>query len=116
MTHLWVPPGTVAEQPKIIGNQKTLDGQYVQGWKFTLTNPRNNRTQTVYIPADTATSDWELEQALGEAYENFIRDTDGLPAKVAFTPERRREIGRALRQVREARAKRAESTNGKIYY
>ena len=113
---MWTPPGAAQLPPVLIGQgQKTLDGKWIFNRMFTFTNPRNNRTQEVCI-LDNELSDDALATLVGEAWENFLMDTDDLPAKPVFTVARRQEIGRAIRDVREQAAKRRESSNQQIYY
>ena len=114
---IWVPEGSTQHAPEILGQFGRPEGsKWVQGWRFTFTNPKNNRTQLVVIPAAEDESTEAIEQMVGEAWENFIRDTDLLPPLAVHTVQRRKEIGRAIREVREYRAKRKASTNGQIYY
>ena len=113
---MWTPPGAAQLPPVLIGQgQKTLDGKWIFNRMFTFTNPRNNRTQEVCI-LDNELSDDALATLVGEAWENFLRDTDDLPAKPVFSVARRQEIGRAIRDVREQAEKRRESSNQKLYY
>ena len=113
---MWTPKGSAQLPPALIGDGvKTLDGKWIFNRMFTFTNPRNNRTQDVCI-LDNEMSDDMLASSIGIAWENFLRDTDDLPAKPVFTVARRQEIGRAIREVREHRQKRQESSNGRIYY
>ena len=113
---MWTPPGAAQLPPVLIGQgQKTLDGKWIFNRMFTFTNPRNNRTQDVCI-LDNEMSDDMLATVIGEAWENFLRDTDHLPAKPVFSVARRQEIGRAIREVRENAVKRRESSNQKLYY
>ena len=113
---MWTPPGAAQLPPVLIGQgQKTLDGKWIFNRMFTFTNPRNNRTQDVCI-LDNEMSDDMLATVIGEAWENFLRDTDHLPAKPVFSVARRQEIGRAIREVREHAVKRRESSNQKLYY
>ena len=113
---IWTPPGAVQLPPVLIGQgHKTLDGKWIFNRKIVFTNPRNNRTQDCCI-LDNEMSDDALASSVGIAYENFIRDTDDLPAKPVFSVKRRQEIGRAIREIREHKAKRLESSNGQIYY
>lgn len=115
---LYVPEGTQAREgePVLLGEGvQTLDGKWISHRTWRLTNPRNGRTQMVYL-LDNQMSDDQVAAAYGQAKENFIRDTEGLPALVVHTPERRKEIGAAIRELREWRARMRESTNGKIHY
>ena len=113
---MWAPPGAAQLDPVLIGEGvKTLEGKWIFNRMFTFTNPRNNRTQPVCV-LDNEMSDDQLAAHLGIAWENFLRDTNDLPAKPVFSVARRQEIGRAIRDVREHRQKRNESSNQKIYY
>ena len=113
---IWVPPASKSDPPILIGKgHKTLEGKWIFSRKITLRNPKNNRTQELCI-LDDELSDDALGQLIGEAYENFLRDTNDLTERKPPTREERLQVGSALRELRAHSVKRNESTNGKIYY
>ena len=114
--NLWIPEGAYQDAPVLIGNgHKTLEGKWIFSRKITLRNPTNNRTQELCILDDELSGE-ALEQMVGEAYDNFLRDTNDRPAKRPPTREQRLEVGEALRNIRANSVKRKESSNNRIYY
>ena len=115
---LYVPEGTVPNEgePVLLGEgSKTLGGSYISTRTWRFTNTTNGRTQLCCV-LDDEMSDDAIEQAKGEAKENFLRDTNGLPRLITPTVERRKEIGRAIKDYREFKKLMAESTNSKVFY
>lgn len=115
---LYVPEGTVPNEgePILLGEgTRTREGSWVSTRTWRFTNKTNGRTQVCCL-ADDQMSDDAIETAKGEAKENFLRDTTGLPRLVPPSREQRLEVGATIRQIRAHNAKRAESTNGKLFY
>jgi len=116
VSEVWIPEGAYQDPPVLIGKgRKTLEGKWIFTRKITLRNPKNNRTQELCILDDELSGD-ALAQMVGEAYDNFLRDTSDLPTRRIPTREQRLEVGAALRNVRANAVKREESSNGKLYY
>jgi len=115
---LYVPEGTIANEgePALLGEgSKTREGSYISTRTWRFTNKTNGRTQLCCV-VDDEMSDDAIEQAKGEAKDNFLRDTEGLPRLVPPSAEKRREVGAAIREVRSYRERRNESSAGKIYF
>lgn len=117
---LYVPERIKNEgEPVLLGGkekaQRTLDGKWISHRTWKLTNPKNGRTQVICL-LDDEMSDDEVATAYGEAKERFLEETNGLPRLVPHTPERRKAIGAAIREHREAKARMRESSNGRLFY
>jgi hypothetical protein len=65
---------------------------------------------------DEHSSNAEVEDQLGYAAENYIRDARQKYNKRPATREEMKEAGKALEEFRVHRNRRAESTNNKLYY
>jgi len=116
MSELWIPEGAYQDPPVLIGKgHKTLEGKWIFQRKITLRNPTNNRTQELCILDDELSGE-ALEQMVGEAYENFLADTNHRSAQRPPTREQRLQVGGALREIRAHALKREESSAGKIYF
>ena len=66
--------------------------------------------------ADSDTSQAEVEDMMGHATDNFVKEVREKYNKRPATSEERKQIGKALNDFLKYRTKRRESTSGKIYY
>lgn len=118
---LYVPQSAMPNEgePVLLGGatkaQRTTEGRWISHRTWRLTNPTNGRTQVVCL-LDNEMSDDEVATAYGEAKENFLKQTQGLPRLVPPTPEQRRDVGAVLRDIRERRQRRQESTSGRLLF
>ena len=72
--------------------------------------------QIIYVIADEASSKAEVEDQMHYAAENYIRDAKQKYNKRPATPTEMKEAGKALRDFKVHRSRRAASTNNKLYY
>ena len=115
---LYVPDGAVKNEgePVLIGQgTRTTSGKYISSRTWRFTNRSNGRTQVCCL-MDDEMSDDAIAQAKGEARDNFLRETNGLPKLVTPTSQQSRDVGSIIRQIRANALKRTESTNGKLFY
>ena len=114
----YVPEGIVPKEgePVLLGKgTKTLEGTYVSTRTWRFTNQTNGRTQLCCV-IDDEMSDDAIATAKGEAKDNFLRDTNGLPRLVPPSRQERLDVGAVLRDIRAKRKRRNESSSGKIYF
>ena len=72
--------------------------------------------QIIRVLADSDTSQAEVEDMMGHATDNFVKEVREKYNKHPATSEERKQIGKALNDFLKYRTKRRESTSGKIYY
>ena len=72
--------------------------------------------QIIRVLADSDTSQAEVEDMMGHATDNFVKEVREKYNKRPATSEERKQIGKALNDFLKYRTKRRESTSGKIYY
>ena len=72
--------------------------------------------QIIRVLADSDTSQAEVEDMMGHATDNFVKEVREKYNKRPATSEERKQIGKALNEFLKYRTKRRGSTTGKIYY
>ena len=115
---LYVPETAMPNEgePVLVGKgTRTLEGTFISTRTWRFTNRTNGRTQTCCV-VDDEMSDDAIAQAKGEAKDNFLRDTNGLPRLVPPSRQQRLDVGGVLRDIRARRKRRAESSSGKINF
>jgi hypothetical protein len=84
---------------------------------FHFVDKVSGRKMKATVTARALDSQQEIEDKAAEAYENWLTDIrTGPDRKRAPTKAERFEVGKALREFRNYRIKRNESTNSKLYY
>lgn len=115
---LWVPNEVEKLTPSVGG--KSLAGGVVVINTFKIHSVKYGKTCVVRIPADHTMSPAEIEDLLATAKEEcLIRWEEQRQQKIGqHTPSReeRLDVGHVLRNIRANAAKRAESSNERIYY
>jgi len=116
MSALWTPAGAtykgVAPVGSNIGNGVASHELRVQAKdRFGKTHK-----QIIRVLADSDTSQAEVEDMMGHATDNFVKEVREKYNKRPATSEERKQIGKALNDFLKYRTKRRESTSGKIYY
>ena len=115
---LWTPQGAVQLGAAPLGyNKETGDviTRHTILVKATDAFGKIHQERIVVI-ADKDTSDAHVEDMMGQSVENFRNKVREKYSKPAPTVQQKKEIGQIIKQIREHRAKRKESTTGKIYF
>ena len=116
MSTLWTPTGAtyngVAPAGSNIGNKVVSHELRVEAKdRFGKVHK-----QIIRVLADSDTSQAEVEDMMGHATDNFVKEVREKYNKRPATNEERKQIGKALNEFLKYRTKRRESTSGKIYY
>ena len=116
MSDLWTPAGAtytgVAPVESNIGNRVVSHELKVEAKdRFGKTHK-----QIIRVLADSDTSQAEVEDMMGHATENFVKEVREKYDKRPATNEERKQIGKALNDFLKHRTKRRESTTGKLYF
>ena len=106
---LWVPEGSAVETPYVAGPD-TETGRGVVVHRFRFHDSRTGRGQVCHVPAHPDAAPSEIEDMAAQA---FVR---GLGPLQRHTPQRRKEIGAAVREFREYAARRRQSAANRIYF
>ena len=72
--------------------------------------------QLIRVLADGDTSQAEVEDMMGHATENFIKEVREKYNKRPATQDERKQAGKALNEFLQHRTKRRESTAGRLYF
>ena len=116
MSTLWTPTGAtykgIAPVGSNIGNRVVSHELRVEAKdRFGKVHK-----QIIRVLADSDTSQAEVEDMMGHATDNFVKEVREKYNKRPATSEERKQIGKALNDFLKYRTKRRESTSGKIYY
>ena len=115
---LWLPKGGRYIRTTPLGKNKETGGTIVSNEmeiRYTDKHGKVHKHQ-ICVLSDEFSSKAEIEDQLGYAAENFIRDAQQKYNKRPPTPEEKKEIGKALEEFRVHARRRVQSTNGKIHY
>ena len=115
---LWTPSGAVHFGAALVGRNVETGGPIVTH-TFMLKGKDKfgvEHKERVKILADDNVSQAQVEEMMGNAAESFMEKLRTKYDKRPPTPEERKEIGHALEDFRRQAARRAQSTNRKIYY
>ena len=115
---LWLPEGGRYIRTVPLGRNKETGGTIASSEMevhFTDTFGKLHK-QLICVLSDEFTSQAEIEDQMGFAAENYIRDAKQKYNKRPATPAEMKEAGKALEDFRVHRSRRAESTNNKLYY
>ena len=117
-TDIWTPSGTIPLGVTPVGRNAETGGTIVA---HTIVLKATDKfgvvhKQRVKILADNTTSANHVEEMMGNAAESFAEEVRTKYTKRPPTAEERKEIGRALNELRTYAKKRIKSTNHKIYY
>jgi len=118
MQELWLPEGGRYINSTPLGRNRETGGTIVSNQmevRFTDQFGKLHK-QLILVLSDEFTSQAEVEDQMGYAAENYIRDAKQKYNKRPATPEEMKEAGKALEDFRVHRNRRAESTNNKLYY
>jgi len=115
---LWTPTGAIYDGVSPVGGD-TLPGKAVVSHELRVeAKDRFGKVhkQIIRVLANADTSQSEIEDMMGHAAENFVRDVNEKYNKRPATDDERKQIGRALNEFLSHRTKRRASSSGKIYF
>ena len=112
-TELWTPQGVTDYSVAPMG--RTESGE-VTSHTFQVEDPITGRRHKFCVLTDETTSQAHLEDMVSSAVDRWLTEVRAKDHKPAPTPGQRKEIGKILNNIREHRIKRAESSNGNLYY
>ena len=115
---LWTPSGADHFGAAPVGRNAETGGEIVTH-RFMLKAKDKfgkEHKMRVQILADDTTSKAHLEEMMGNCAEKFMEEVRTKHDKRPPTPSEKKDIGKALDQLRIQALKRRQSTNGKVYY
>ena len=118
MYDLWTPPGTAYQGAAPVGyNTETGDAIVAHTIMLKATDKfGKEHKMRVQVLADKDTSQAEVEDMMGNAAERFVQEVRDKYNKRPPTSEERKEIGKALNDLRQYAQRRIASTSRKIYF
>ena len=118
VTDLWTPAGTVPLGAAPVGHNSETGSTIVAHTIMLKAKDRfgKEHKMRVQILADKDTSQSEIEEMMGNAAERFVQEVGEKYNKRPPTAEERKEIGKALNELRQYANRRIASTSKKIYF
>jgi len=118
VTDLWTPAGTVPLGTAPVGHNAETGSPIVAHTVVLKAKDRfgKEHKMRVQILADKDTSQSEIEEMMGNAAERFVQEVGEKYNKRPPTAEERKEIGKALNELRQYANRRIASTSKKIYF
>ena len=117
-TDLWTPAGT-AYNGVIPAGRNAETGKGIVSHELRVeAKARFGRVhkQVIRVLAAPETSQSEIEDMMGHATENFIRDVREKYNKRPATSDERKQIGRSLNEFLKYRTKRRQSSSNKVHF
>ena len=116
LNDLWIPSGATYEGVAPVGSN--IGNRIVSHELRVEAKDRFGKVhkQIIRVLADSDTSQAEVEDMMGHATDNFVKEVREKYNKRPATSEERKQIGKALNEFLNYRMRRRESTTGKIYY
>ena len=116
MSDLWIPAGAAYTGAAPVGSN--TESRIVSHELKVEAKDRFGKVhkQIIRVLADSDTSQAEVEDMMGHATENFVKEVREKYDKRPATNEERKQIGKALNDFLKYRTKRRESTTGKLYF
>jgi len=117
-TDLWVPPGTAPVGVAPVGHNAETGSPIVAHTIMLKATDKfgKEHKMRVRVLADKDTSQAEVEDMMGNAAERFVQEVRDKYDKRPPTEEERKEIGKALNDLRQYAQRRIASTSKKIYF
>lgn len=113
---LWTPEGST-NTARFAAGVDAADGEAVLGHVFHFVDKRTGKRSKATIVAEASASQAHIEDMAAACFERWLTKLREKEYKRPPSgPEERKEIGRAIREFRQYRARRNESTNHKLYY
>ena len=118
MHDLWIPEGGRYIRTVPLGRNQETGGTIDSSEMEVHYTDRFGKLhkQLICVLSDESTSQAEVEDQMGYAAENYIRDAKQKYNKRPATHAEMKEAGKALDDFKKHRSRRAESTNNKLYY
>jgi len=115
---LWTPAGVAPLGASPVGHNAETGSTIVAHSIMLKTKDRfgKEHKMRVQVLADKDTSQAQIEEMMGNAAENFARDVQEKYNKRPPTEEERKEIGKALDELRRYTQRRVASTSRRIYF
>ena len=115
---LWTPQGTVPLGSSPVGYNAETGSQITRHTLLVKAKDdfgKEHATRIIVL-ADGDTSKAHIEEMMGKAAESFKDQVREKYSKRPPTAQEKKEIGKALNEVRKHMRKRNESTTGKLYF
>ena len=118
VTDLWTPAGTALVGVVPVGNNAETGSPIVAHTIMLKAKDKfgKEHKMRVQVLADKDTSQAQVEEMMGNAAENFVQEVREKYDKRPPTAEERKEIGKALNELRQYAQRRIASTSKKIYF
>ena len=115
---LWTPTGTALVGVAPVGNNAETGSPVVAHTIMLKAKDRFGKEHKVRVQvlADKDTSQAEIEDMMGNAAEKFVQEVRDKYNKRPPTEGERKEIGKALNELRQYAQRRIASTSKKIYF
>ena len=115
---LWTPAGTVPLGAAPVGNNAETGSPIVAHTIMLKAKDKfgKEHKMRVQVLADKDTSQAEVEDMMGNAAEKFVQEVRDKYNKRPPTEGERKEIGKALNELRQYAQRRIASTSKKIYF
>ena len=117
MSNLWIPTGATYGGVVSVG-QDTGNGGVISHELMVEARDKFGKVhkQLIRVLANGNTSQPEVEDMMGYATENFIKEVREKYDKRPATVDERKQAGKAINEFLKHRTKRRESTTGKLYF
>ena len=117
-TDLWTPTGTALVGVVPVGHNVETGSPIVAHTIMLKATDKfgKEHKMRVQVLADKDTSQAEVEDMMGNAAERFVQEVRDKYNKRPPTEEERKEIGKALNELRQYANRRIASTSKKIYF
>ena len=117
-TDLWTPTGTALVGVVPVGNNAETGSPIVAHTIMLKAKDKfgKEHKMRVQVLADKDTSQAQVEDMMGNAAERFVQEVGEKYNKRPPTAEERKEIGKALNELRQYANRRIASTSKKIYF
>jgi hypothetical protein len=114
---LWIPTGATYNGVVPVGHD-TGNGGVVSHELMVEAKDKFGKVhkQLIRVLANGDTSQAEVEDMMGHATENFVKEVREKYDKRPATRDERKQAGKALNEFLRHRTKRRESTTGKLYF
>ena len=115
---LWTPTGTALVGVVPVGNNAETGSPIVAHTIMLKATDKfgKEHKMRVQVLADKDTSQSEIEDMMGNAAEKFVQEVRDKYNKRPPTEGERKEIGKALNELRQYAQRRIASTSKKIYF
>jgi hypothetical protein len=115
---LWTPTGTALVGVAPVGNNAETGSPIVAHTIMLKATDKfgKEHKMRVQVLADKDTSQSEIEDMMGNAAEKFVQEVRDKYNKRPPTEGERKEIGKALNELRQYAQRRIASTSKKIYF